>query len=335
MADTKKSSAALRTLSIGGATYDLFLTMHEALKESESIRLEIGGKLQVKNVIECCGGGASNTSVGLSRLGLSASFCGIVGSDQWGEKLLKNLQKEGVNTASATVVEHETSSFSIILSLQNGERTILYAPGVNEHLHDTTFDRAAILETDAVYLNHLCETSCMIQDDIVDALTRKGKRSMLAWNPGGSQIGAGMKQHDASTLLKATDLLLLNKEEALLFSKSKTIDEALKKLIAAGAKNVCITDGKNGTIASDGTNIYRCPILKNVTVVDTTGAGDAFGTAAFWSLLQGESLQKALVSGTLNAASVVGAIGAQAGLLTETSIREQIALNLLDVEIIS
>lgn len=334
MSPSQTSSKAKRSLSIGGATYDLFLTMGEALKADEAICLEIGGKVQVERVIECCGGGASNTSVGLSRLGLSASFCGIVGSDQWGEKLLKNLKSEGVNTLPATIVEHETSSFSIILSLNNGERTILYAPGVNEHLHDTTFDIAAIGDTDAVYLNHLCETSCMIQDDIVDALT-KANNIMLAWNPGGCQIHAGMKSSDAAALLKITDLLLLNKEEALAFSKTKTPEEALRKLIDAGAKNVCITDGKNGTVASDGTKIFRCPILKNVPVIDTTGAGDAFGTAAFWSLLTENSLQKALISGTLNAASVVGAMGAQAGLLTETQIREKLHQNLLEVEILS
>ena len=334
MTPTHTSLPPKRTLSIGGATYDLFLTMHRGLKEGEAIHLEVGGKILIQNVIECCGGGASNTSVGLSRLGLTASFCGIVGSDQWGEKLLQNLEKEGVKTSSATIVEHETSSFSIILSLPSGERTILYAPGVNEHLHDTTFDVGAIHENDAVYLNHLCETSCMIQDDIIAALEREN-HILLAWNPGGSQIDAGMRHHDAKKLLRMTGLLLLNKEEALTFSVSKTTEEALKKLIDAGAKNICITDGKNGTIATDGKHVYRCPILKNVAVVDTTGAGDAFGTAALWSLVTGESLQTALISGTLNAASVVGAKGAQAGLLTETQIREKLRQNLLEVETIS
>ncbi len=334
MVATQTSPHRRRTLSIGGATYDVFLTMGELATHEKNIQLPIGEKVQIKRVIETCGGGASNTSVGLSRLGLAASFCGIVGSDQWGEKLLENLKKENVNVSSATIVEHETSSFSIVLSLPNGERTILYAPGVNKHLHDTTFDLGAMKGIDAVYLNHLCETSCMIADDIVSALTQASSTT-LAWNPGGSQIEAGMHAEDAAALLKATTLLLLNKEEALIFSKSKTIEEALKKLTEAGTKNVCVTDGKNGTVATDGKHVYRCPILKNVRVVDTTGAGDAFGTAALWALLTGETLQTALISGTLNAASVVASIGAQAGLLTETNIREQLRRNLLAVEIIS
>ncbi len=323
------------SLSIGGATYDLFLTMDSSAKRrEEGIVLAAGGKLRVDRVIETCGGGACNTSIGLSRLGLNAGFCGVVGSDQWGEKLLTTMKKEGVDVASATVVEHETSSFSIILSLPSGERTILYTPGVNEHLHDATFDVGAIAKADVVYLNHLSDTSCMIEDDIIRAIATH-PNVHLAWNPGGCQISAGIEAPDKKALLKITNLLLLNKEEALKFSGSDTIEQALKILSAAGVKNVCITDGKNGTLATDGTKTYHCPILPNVNVIDTTGAGDAFGVGTAWALSQGESLPMSLCAGTLNAASVVGAIGAQAGLLTEHQMRDRLKSHPLSVSEIS
>lgn len=319
-----KNAPAKTSLSIGGATYDLFLTMDSGIKHGEEgIVLAAGGKLRVQRVIETCGGGACNTSVGLSRLGLKAGFCGVVGADQWGEKLLTIMNKEGVDTTSATVVENETSSFSIILSLPSGERTILYTPGVNEHLHDTTFDVGALTKTDLVYLNHLSDTSCMIENDIIDAIIAH-PHIRLAWNPGGCQISAGMNEPDKKKLLMVTDLLLLNKEEALTFSGAATLKEALKILRAAGAKHVCITDGKNGTIATDGEKTYLCPILPDVTVIDTTGAGDAFGTAAAWALSTGASLPISLLAGTLNAASVIGHIGAQAGLLTEHQMRQRL-----------
>ncbi len=321
----------LNTISIGGATYDLFLTMGAAIKEEgEHLLLKIGGKLPVESVIECSGGGACNTSIGFSRLGCTAAFCGIVGSDQWGEKLLHNLQSENVDVSPATVVEGETSSFSIVLTLSTGERTILYAPGVNEHLHDTTFDLEAVERADAVYLNHLSETACVIENDIVAALLKK-PNLQLAWNPGGCQIEAGMHARDKADLLKATTLLILNKEESLAFTGLKTVEEAMQALLSAGAKNICITDGKNGTVATDGVRQYHCPILQ-VTVKETTGAGDAFGTAASWALFTGHSLPEAMAAGTLNAASVVSQVGAQAGLLTDTQIAEKLASHLLPVE---
>lgn len=325
MAPRQTNSSSFSSLSIGGATYDLFLEMEEGIPvRDNTIELVAGGKLPVKRVVECTGGGACNTSVGLSRLGLRAGFCGIVGSDQWGEKLLTTLMNERVNVTPATVVDGETSSFSIILTLQSGERTILYAPGVNEHLHDVTFDTDAISTTEVLYLNHLSETSCAIEDDLIEAVINH-PTVRLTWNPGGCQIAAGIDAPNKAALLKQTNILLLNKEEALAFTRSADTDEAFVKLERAGVKHICITDGRNGSTGSAQGKHYHCPILPNVDVVETTGAGDAFGIGVTWALALGHSLQEALMAGTLNAASVVGQIGAQAGLLTATQMNDRLS----------
>jgi sugar/nucleoside kinase (ribokinase family) len=312
-----------RTMSIGGATYDLFLRLGtevtEAYGSDRAFTFPLGAKIRTEGVIETCGGGASNTSVGLARLGCTAGFCGVVGDDQWGEKLLKNLQRESVDTQCATVVEGEVSSFSLILSGPGGERVILYDPGTNDHLHDVTFDREHAATVDWVYLNHIQESTCVIQDDLIDMLAADSE-PRLTWNPGGCQIETGLEAPNNTKLTSHTDLLLLNKEEALAFTKCATVDKAIKTLLDIGTKKVCVTDGKNGTWASDGKQLYHCPIIPNVTVVDTTGAGDAFGTAVTWALLDGRDLPTALRAGTINASSVVGAMGAQAGLLTHTEM---------------
>ena len=109
-----------KTMSIGGATYDLFVKTGKNLtcmtEGSCALLLPLGEKIRVEQVIETCGGGACNTSIGLSRLGCDASLSGVVGSDQWGEKLLETLKRESVHVDALTVVQVETSSFSIILS---------------------------------------------------------------------------------------------------------------------------------------------------------------------------------------------------------------------------
>ena len=329
---------SLRTISIGGATYDVFVRLDrstiESCSDKNAFTLPLGEKIRVQDVIETCGGGASNTAVGLARLGCHAGFCGVVGDDQWGEKLRESFEKEGVDPSCTTVVEDEVSSFSIILSASSGERVILYDPGTNDHLHDATFDREHVGKMDWVYFNHIHESSCVIEDDIIDILAQKESPS-LTWNPGGCQIDVGIEAPGNCALLSHTDLLQLNKGEALKFSKTETVEDALKVLLEKGAKNVLITDGKNGTVASDGKKLYRCPVVENNNVIDTTGAGDAFGTGTTWSLITGSNLSEALRAGTINAASVVSAIGAQAGLLTETEMRSRLKETKLDVDILS
>ena len=324
-----------RILSIGGATYDLFVqTGKDALQldaKKEAILLPVGHKIRIQDVIETCGGGATNTAIGLRRLGCDTAFCGIIGSDQWGERILENLRIEKVDTKPATIVEGEMSSFSIIFITATGERVIMYATGANAHLHDATFDKAAAAGADWIVLNHIHESSCIIQDDIIEVLTQK-RTLGLTWNPGGRQLKQGMDASDNATLLKRTSLLLVNKEEAFTFTGKKTVKGALTALCKAGAAMACITDGSKGCTASDGRSVYHCSTIRDASIVDTTGAGDAFGTGATWALLCGLDLPTALKAGTINATSVLAMIGAQAGLLTDIEMRTRLQTAQLTVD---
>lgn len=315
-----------RTISIGGLTYDLFVDItHDLVVERGNrtvLELPLGSKIRIQRVTGTCGGGASNTSVGLARLGCHSACCGVVGNDQWGEELMKNLRREGVDTQGTTVVESEPSSFSIIILAQAPDRVILNTPGTNQHLHDVTFDRERASSADWVYLNHLHSASHVIEDDIV-ALLNAAHPPHLTWNPGGHQIEAGLNVKNNAALAAQSDLLLLNKEEATLFTGMQTIDESLTVVLKSGCRIACITDGKEGAFASDGEHRFHCPVLAE-PIVDTTGAGDAFGVGCTWALLRGLHLPTALRAGTINATSVIGRIGAEAGLLTETEMQSRL-----------
>lgn len=314
-----------KTLSIGGATFDVFLRMDSSTVTgglTPAFSLPLGAKIKIPDVLGSCGGGANNTATGLARLGCDAAFSGVIGDDEWGQLIRQTMEKEGVDTQKLTVIEGEPSSFAVILLAPTGERTILTHKSMDRHFHDVTFDREAMKQADAVYLNHIHKDSSEIENDIVDILTDT-PRTHLTWNPGGYQIEAGLREKNIRLLVSHTDVLLLNREEALAFSGGKTVLEALHLLIGAGASVVCITDGPKGSIATDGKTLYSCPVPP-CTVLDTTGAGDSFGTAMTWAILTGKDLPTALKAGTINAMSVVGVIGAQGGLLTETQIQTEL-----------
>jgi len=322
-------------MSIGGATFDLFVSADDSAlanhQKEDSFVVPFGSKIRVKGIVGSFGGGACNTSVGLSRLGCDAAFCGITADDQWGQSIIENLKKENVDVSHATVIEGESASFSIILSSTTGERIILNHPGTSKHLHDVTFAREEAKTMDWIYLNSVQEESCVIEDEIIKVLAET-PHAKLTWNPGECQVNMGYKRSGIQNILKQTTLLQMNKEEALTFTSASTVEEALRILAGSGAKYVCITDGKNGTMATDGVQVYHCPIVE-CPVVDTTGAGDAFGTAATWALLNGKDLPTALRAGTINAMSVVGVIGAEPGLLTETQIQSRLASTHIDISV--
>jgi sugar/nucleoside kinase (ribokinase family) len=270
--------APLRSLSIGGATFDVFVATAAGTKKvdnQEMLLLPLGQKVRASGVHGRSGGGACNTATALARLGLHAGCCAVIGDDQWGQLLLNQMEREHVHTEYLTVVEDETSSFSLVFSAASGERVIVYSAGTNEHLRPATLDAAALAAADVVYLNHIQPDSCTIEDPIVDAL-HLNRAIRLTWNPGGCQIDAGLREAGNRRLLERTDILLLNKEEALAFAGVGDVDTALRTLLQTGTKIVCVTDGKRGAVATDGKTLYSCPIAP-APVVDTTGAGDAFG----------------------------------------------------------
>lgn len=316
-----------KTMSIGGATFDLFVIADHAVihknEQARSFTLPLGAKIRIDEVIRACGGGAHNTAVGLARLGCDASYCGVIGDDPWGEAILQNCSKEKVDTAHVTVVENEATDFSIILSARNGERVILKHPGTSKHLQDATFAREAAGEVDWIYLNSIQEEACQIEDDIIRILTEI-PHAKLTWNPGNCQVEMGTHRPGIRDMLSQTDLLLLNKEEALTFTKEGDVLSAMKHLLGCGAQVVCVTDGAQGVLATDGGSVFHC-LPGDGPVVDTTGAGDAFGTAVTWALLTGKNLPTALRAGTINAMSVVGSVGAQPGLLTAQDMEKRLA----------
>lgn len=323
-----------RTLSIGGATYDLFVRTGTSNVDAQGteLRFPLGAKIPLEGVIETCGGGAANTSVGLKRLGCEASFCGIVGSDQWGDVLLKNFAKQGVDTTPATIVEGEMTSFSLILSAGSGERVILYESGTNSHMHDAVFDKSKAFACDWIFLNHIHDRSCIIEDDLLEIL-RKPSGPGISWNPGGCHIKKGIIDPQVKELLSETDLLFVNKEEALAFTGATDVTSALRMLTNAGVSIVCITDGSHGVTASDGQKIYRCVSDGSGSIVDTTGAGDAFGTGVTWAKIQGMTLPEMLRAGTINAKSVLSSFGAQESLLTDTEMHTLMDRTPLPVEV--
>ncbi len=332
--NNKRPQNKKKTLSIGGATYDLFVRTGTSNVDpsGKALHFPLGAKIPLEGVIETCGGGAANTSVGLNRLGCEASFCGIVGSDQWGDHLLKNFAKEGVDATPATIVEGEMTSFSLILSAGSGERVILYESGTNSHMHDAVFDKSKAFSCDWIFLNHIHDRSCIIEDDLLEILGKPNAPG-LSWNPGGCHIKKGIADTEVKKLLAKTSLLFVNLEEALAFTGATDVLEALQLLIKTGVQVVCITDGARGVTATDGQKLYRCVSDSVSSIVDTTGAGDAFGTGVTWAKIQGMTLPEMLRAGTINAKSVLSSFGAQESLLTDTEMHTLMDRTPLPVEV--
>ena len=118
-----------------------------------------------------------------------------------------------------------------------------------------------------------------------------------------------------SSILKRTEILVLNKEEASILVGNGNFKKMLKKLHKLGPKIVSITDGNN-----DSHTLYNNMMYIGkptyVNIVETTGAGDAFASSFLSGMIRKNDVEFALKLATTNAESVIQYHGAKEKLLT-------------------
>ena len=144
---------------------------------------------------------------------------------------------------------------------------------------------------------------------------------IVGCNPGSYQLKDGVK--NMRRLLKRTNVLFLNREEARLLTgikKEKNIRQLLDGMRGLGATIAVLTEGPKGSYVSDGKQYLKLGILE-VPVIERTGCGDSYATAFMVALYHKQNLVEAMRWGTFNASSVLQHIGPQDGLLTLTKLR--------------
>jgi ribokinase len=317
-------------ICIGSVSKDIFfptdegivLETPEDITAKQKVAFELGGKYRVKDRFEAVGGVAANVATGLARLGRSVATYGCVGGDEIGRYIMNELAKEHV--ATDLLQRHDdakTDLSAIIVLTQSGERTIFHNRDANERLH---IEKKMLTDTQWVFVSALNGDWKKNLATVLSAQKQYG--FSLAYNPGQHNIKDDAQQ--IFNTLPFVDVLLLNKDEAielLLQSAVRPTDEELdderflvEKLVSAGAKMIGMSDGKRGSWGYDGESYWYCPIHTRSNVVDSTGAGDAFGSGFLAAHLMGRSLSESLQYGMANSGSVVGFYGAVEGLLTQS-----------------
>ncbi len=359
---TKNNRAMKKVLAIGGATLDTIIKYEEMETlvhqknnfEEAYLLLAEGRKIEVTEQQSFSGGGATNAAVALSKLGLEADLFCKIGQDPAGDFILKELNSYGLKPNYICRVGHIGTASSFVVPSLSGDRTIFAYRGANSTLLAEELPEKAILDADFLYITSLSKASAAHLPEIVKLAKTHG--TLVAINPGSSQLkrGSGFLKES----LFGIEILILNYEEAQLLMSSllqeeqsdleKNSDnpekkenqpaheqllnqtqsafsliEFFKKVQKEGPKVVVVTNGSKGVYVCEGQTLLFHHALK-VMVVNTLGAGDAFGSSFVGAYLTGSSLQESIRFGVLNSASVVGYPDAKTGLLSREDIQKRL-----------
>jgi len=167
------------------------------------------------------------------------------------------------------------------------------------------------IKTKWIYYSSLLEKSFKTQIQLARYL-RKKRKVKLAFNP--SEYLIKRKFEEIKDLLRITEILILNKEEARMLTKDNDLLKGLNRL---GPKIIVITDRNKPMQCYDSYSgeIYKLKPNK-IKVIERTGAGDAFASGFVAGIIVKKSISECLKLGLRESESVIKYFGAKNKLLT-------------------
>lgn len=248
------------------------------------------------------GGSAANFATQATRLGIKTTLISCVGDDVYGELVIKELTKIGVDTSSILVLDkHETGIFFYAHDPQN-DQIVVAKPGANKFLEKRFFEDDDIADANLI---HVAGSFPMMIDRASEMATTQGM--VLSLDP-----GRAAKDLDFDRILKQVDLLFLNSQELKDYFKIEPTESALRKFAKTFPGIVIIKMGKKGAIATDGFEFCISQVFE-VPVKNTLGAGDSFAAGFITAWTRSERIPQALNMANAAAALTIKQEGAQQG----------------------
>lgn len=218
------------------------------------------------------GGKGANQAIMAAKLGSKVVMVSKVGDESFGAGTLENFKKNGVSIDFVYKSKEEFSGVAPIFVTPKGENSIVIVSGSNNKLTAMEIEKASNEIKQSSYL--ICQLEIEVELSLIALRLAKKLGVSTILNP------APARSSLPEEIYRLTDIFCPNESEAELLTGKKInsmtdIEEMAKQFVTAGAKSVIITLGENGCyVLSNG--IGKHVPANKVSVVDSTGAGDAF-----------------------------------------------------------
>jgi ribokinase len=264
---------------------------------------------------EACGGSAANTMVGLARLGCKVGFVGKVANDHEGKLQLDCFNAEGVNTDGIMRSEKGKSGVCLGFVDKKGARALYINSGVNDQIEFRELQAPYVTDTQFLHLSSFVgEKSFRTQKKLLSYMPNSVK---ISFDPGSLYAQRGFSAIEP--IIQNSYVMTPNEGELKQITGEREIPEGARALLDAGAKIVAVKLGAKGCYVTNGQEKQTIQPFK-VSVVDTTGAGDAFNAGFLYGLIHNKTLTQCGRLGNYVAALSVTKSGARAGLPYESDL---------------
>ena len=276
----------MKIVCVGHAAYDITIPVDDFIKENTKTRID--------EKIECGGGPACNAAYLLGKWGLDTTFLGVVGNDNYGQTIKKELESVNVNTKYLELNEKvKTTTSFVIANKKNGSRTILTHRKIAPmKLVDLPFYPDYILIDGQEY-----EMSKRLLNQCPNAVTvMDGAHATLENIDLAKQVDYLVCCHEFAENITHMSL------------KEDNYEQVFMKMKENFKGNIIITLEEKGCLYEYEGKIKLMPSIK-MQALDSTGAGDIFHGALLYALANNMDYEQAILFANVAGALSVTKIG--------------------------
>lgn len=241
-------------------------------------------------LLQCPGGAPANVAVGISRLGGHSAFIGCVGDDPFGHFLQQTLEQEGVDIGHMYRAAGQRTSTVLVSLDDDGERqfTFMVRPSADLFL---SHDRLPPFSAGEGL--HLCSIALSAEPSRSSALqAMRAVRAAGGWVSFDPNLRSDLWPDDAAMhavleqAFALADIIKLSEEELETLTGSREVEAGIAHFTQRFRPALLlVTQGAAGVTVWQASGLQHFS-AERVTVVDTTGAGDAFVAGLLAALAQ-------------------------------------------------
>jgi len=258
----------------------------------------MGPLKEVKYLERGWGGDTSNVVVAAARLGRRCGYICRIGDDEFGKSFLGMWRHENIDTSHVIVEKGSFTAVYFISIMDGGKHDFTYyrAGSAASHLTPKDIDPDYVRRARIFHSSGISQAISPTCKEAVFKAAETAKKSgiLFSYDP---NIRLKLwpltaAREVVSSTLEMADIALPNMDDAEIVTGHSSPENAAKAILKKGPSVVALKLGAEGCLAMTSEKAVKVPGF-NVSVVDTTGAGDAFDGAFLVGLIEELPIEKA------------------------------------------
>ena len=229
------------------------------------------------------GGAPCNVLAMLQKLGKKTAFIGKVGNDQFGRILSETISSIGIDSSNLIFDNEIPTTLAFVGKTLDGDREFSFyrKPGADMMLKAGEINEDLLKEAKIFHFGTLSMTDDIVREATISAINKaKQYGSLISLDPNLREpLWKSLDEAKAQmkSAISYCDILKISDNEIEFLTGEKDFDEGVKKIREEyDIPLICVTMGKDGSIAYYKDKKVIATGFEQKNVVDTTGAGDTF-----------------------------------------------------------